>query len=160
MPESPEVQVLVEELGERLTGRALASVDVVEFRTTKTRARPPESLVGEGVTATARHGKLVDLSFGAQHLVVSLGRHGWARWAGSGAEADPVEDPPPALVVLEFDDGSILELTDAGDWVSLGCWVVDDPRRCRPWRSSDPTRPTRGSRERTSTVPSWAVASR
>ena len=133
MPESPEVQVLAEELGERLTGRALASVDVVEFRTTKTRARPPESLVGEAVTATARHGKLVDLSFGAQHLVVSLGRHGWARWAGSGGEAGPadesdqVDDPPPALVVLEFDDGSILELTDAGDWVSLGCWVVDDP---------------------------------
>ena len=127
MPESPEVQVLAEELGEHLTGRALTGVDVVEFRTTKTRAPPPESLVGEAVTASARHGKLVDLSFGAQHLVVSLGRHGWARWAGSDGEADQVDDPPPALVLLEFDEGSTLELTDAGDWVSLGCWVVDDP---------------------------------
>ena len=81
MPESPEVQALVEELGERLTGRTLAGVDVVEFRTTKTRARPPETLVGERVTGAARHGKLVDLAFGDAHLVVSLGRHGWARWA-------------------------------------------------------------------------------
>ena len=88
MPESPEVEALAEELGARLTGRALASVDVVEYRTTKTRARPPESLVGESLTGTARHGKLIDLSFGpAQHLVVSLGRHGWARWAGADDEA-------------------------------------------------------------------------
>ena len=135
MPESPEVEALAEELGARLTSRALASVDVVEFRTTKTRARPPESLVGESLTGTARHGKLVDLSFGpARHLVVSLGRHGWARWAGADDDAGSptddagtADDAPPALVVLEFDDGSILELTDAGEWVSLGCWVVDDP---------------------------------
>lgn len=134
MPESPEVEALAEEVGERLTGRSLAGVDVVEFRTTKTRTRPPESLTGAPVTGTARYGKLVDLSFGAaQHLVVSLGRHGWARWAGPVAEAGAddgggtADDAPPALVVLEFDDGSALELTDAGDWVSLGCWVVDDP---------------------------------
>ena len=37
------------------------------------------------------------------------------------------DDAPPTLVALGFDDGSTLELTDAGDWVSLGCWVVDDP---------------------------------
>ena len=128
MPESPEVQVLAEELGERLTGHALTGVDLVEYRTTKTRARTLETLVGEAVTATARYGKLVDVSFGAQHLVVSLGRHGWARWAGpDGDRPSRAEDPPPALAVLDFDDGSTLELTDAGDWVSLGCWVVDDP---------------------------------
>jgi formamidopyrimidine-DNA glycosylase len=134
MPESPEVEALAEELGARLTGRALASVDVVEFRTTKTRARPPESLVGASVTGATRYGKLVDLTFGpARHLVVSLGRHGWARWAGDDDAAAQVvatgaaDDAPPALVMLEFDDGSTLELTDAGEWVSLGCWVVDDP---------------------------------
>jgi formamidopyrimidine-DNA glycosylase len=127
MPESPEVEALAEELGERLTGRTLTGVDVVEFKTTKTRARPPDGLVAASVTRAARHGKLVDVSFGAdEHLVVSLGRHGWARWGGP-SEADQEDDPPPALVILEFDDGSSLELTDAGDWVSLGCWVVDDP---------------------------------
>jgi formamidopyrimidine-DNA glycosylase len=132
MPESPEVQALTEELAERLTGHALAAVDVVEFRALKTRARTPDTLVGQRLTGTARHGKHVDLVFGAAHLVVSLGRHGWARW-GAADVADPTEPPdmpvdaPPTLVVLEFDDGSTLELTDAGDWVSLGCFVVDDP---------------------------------
>ncbi|TFV94064.1 DNA-formamidopyrimidine glycosylase family protein [Leifsonia flava] len=145
MPESPEVQALAEELGARLTGHALTGVDVLEFRTTKTRSRAPESLVGERVTAVTRHGKLLDLAFGAHHLVVSLGRHGWARWGGAdaaiddaaappsgsapGAAAVPTDAPapPPALVTLAFDDTPVLEFTDAGDWVSLGLWVVDDP---------------------------------
>jgi formamidopyrimidine-DNA glycosylase len=141
MPESPEVQALVEELGTRLAGRAVTDVDVVEFRVAKTRARPPASLVGERVTGATRHGKLVDLAFGeSQHLVVSLGRHGWARWRNGDDDAeDPAAyDAPvtgaadadtaaaPALVTVEFDDGSALELTDAGGWVSLGLWVVDD----------------------------------
>ena len=99
MPESPEVEALAEDLDGRLTGRALTAVDVVEFRTTKTRARPPEALVGATATGTARHGKLVDLSFGAsQHLVVSFGRHGWARWTDTvdaGADDQP-DDAPPA----------------------------------------------------------------
>ena len=141
MPESPEVEALVEELGAKLAGRAISDVDVLEFRVTKTRARPPSSLVGERVTRATRHGKLVDLAFGeSQHLVVSLGRHGWARWRVDDAVDDArAYDAPvtgaddtdavdaPALVTIEFDDGNPLEFTDAGGWVSLGLWVVDDP---------------------------------
>ncbi|MFF2387403.1 DNA-formamidopyrimidine glycosylase family protein [Agromyces sp. NPDC058104] len=141
MPESPEVQALAEELDARLTSRALTGVDVVEFRIEKTRGRPPESLVGEHVTGVERHGKLIDLVFGAAgRLVVSLGRHGWARWApareasdpglaSGAAPVDPADAPPPTLATLSFGDGDDrvdLELTDAGDWVSLGVWVVDD----------------------------------
>lgn len=146
MPESPEVQALADELGAQLTGRTVAEVDVVEFRVTKTRARPLETLVGDRVAGVARHGKLIDLAFdGGAHLVVSLGRHGWARWAGAQAEADaagtagPADSadpadavadaaPPPALAAIRFDDDRTLELTDAGDFVSLGAWVVDHPR--------------------------------
>lgn len=146
MPESPEVQALAEELDARLTGRVLAEVDLVEFRIAKTRARPPESLVGERVSGVSRHGKLLDLAFGpAGHLVISLGRHGWARWADADADADAdvdaspavaagsdtggaaAEPPPPTLATLVFDEAPALELTDAGGWLSLGSWVVDDP---------------------------------
>lgn len=133
MPESPEVQALADELGSRLAGRAIRDVDVIEFRVTKTRARPLTSITGERVVGATRHGKLIDLDLdGSEHLVISLGRHGWARWAddagdAAGAATDGTEPPPPALVVFEFDDGPALELTDAGDFVSLGCWVVDDP---------------------------------
>ncbi|MFE6967411.1 DNA-formamidopyrimidine glycosylase family protein [Agromyces sp. NPDC057679] len=136
MPESPEVQALADELDARLAGRALTGVDVVEFRIEKTRGRPPESLVGEAVTGVERHGKLIDLVFGeAGRLVVSLGRHGWARWAAGDGPApaqDDAGDPPPTLAILSFEgtggDRLDLELTDAGDWVSLGVWVVDEPR--------------------------------
>ena len=128
MPESPEVQALAENLSDRLAGRTLRAVDVVEFRTVKTRARQPESLTGVAVEGADRIGKHVDLRFGAQHLVVSLGRHGWMRWAGADAAPPAGDDPPPpTLAVFEFDDGTTLEATDAGDWVSLGLSVVDDP---------------------------------
>lgn len=136
MPESPEVQALADDLSVRLAGREIRGVDVLEFRVTKTRARPLESLIGCRVSGVQRRGKLLDVSLdGAGQLVVSLGRHGWARYgadaasvteAASVADEDAVE-APPALVSLDFDDGTTLELTDAGDWISLGCWVVDDP---------------------------------
>lgn len=136
MPESPEVQALADDLSVRLAGREIRGVDVLEFRVTKTRARPLESLIGCRVSGVLRRGKLLDVSLdGAGQLVVSLGRHGWARYgadatsvteAASVADEDAVE-APPALVSLDFDDGTTLELTDAGDWISLGCWVVEDP---------------------------------
>ena len=121
MPESPEVQALVDQLAERFTGRVLHEVDVLEFRVIKTRATPPSALVGATMTGASRHGKHVDLAFGDGRLIVSLGRHGWARIMESGAE--PPADAPPALASLAFDDATV-ELTDAGGWVSLGLYVV------------------------------------
>ncbi|WP_022894246.1 DNA-formamidopyrimidine glycosylase family protein [Agromyces subbeticus] len=128
MPESPEVQALVEDLGTRLTGREIIGVDVVEFRVVKTRSRPPTSLRGQRLRGAERHGKHVDLLIDdGQHLVVSLGRHGWARYGTAEAEASgAVGAAPPTLLALTFDDGSVVEFTDAGDWVSLGSWVVDE----------------------------------
>ena len=126
MPESPEVQALVEDLAARLSGREISDVDVLEFRVTKTRGRPPSSLVGEKVRGAARHGKHVDLLVGeGQHLVVSLGRHGWARYPETSADSSAGD--APGLISFGFEGGEAVEFTDAGDWVSLGCWIVDDP---------------------------------
>ncbi|WP_345803131.1 DNA-formamidopyrimidine glycosylase family protein [Microbacterium sp. AZCO] len=124
MPESPEVQVLAEFLAERLAGRRVDEVDLIEFRSLKTRARPLSSLVGAEVEGAARYGKHVDLQLSAGHLVVTLGRHGWIRW-NDAPPGDLEPDSPPALATLAFDDGGVLEATDAGDWVSLGVSVVD-----------------------------------
>lgn len=50
--------------------------------------------------------------------------------AAAGAPADAGVEPP-ALVALVFDGGTpeevTVEVTDAGDWVSIGLSVVDDP---------------------------------
>lgn len=90
----------------------------------KTRERRPPALVGERVLGARRHGKLVDISVGnSLHLVVSLGRHGWARYPGTPGG----DDAPPALITFSFDSGPDVEFTDAGDWLSLGCWIVEDP---------------------------------
>ncbi|WP_417563629.1 DNA-formamidopyrimidine glycosylase family protein [Microbacterium sp.] len=152
MPESPEVQALVEQLDERLAGCLIHSADLIEFRALKTRARPLSTLVGRAVTGARRFGKFVDLALEEAHLVVSLGRHGWVRWAdtergddagrgddaergddaGRGDDAERGDDAaevaadPPALASLTV-DGSVVEFTDAGSWVSLGLWVVGYP---------------------------------
>ncbi|MET0811705.1 MAG: DNA-formamidopyrimidine glycosylase family protein, partial [Microbacterium sp.] len=55
MPESPEVQALAEFVNERASGRRITDVDVLEFRAVKTRAAPPESLVGAEITGTERY---------------------------------------------------------------------------------------------------------
>jgi formamidopyrimidine-DNA glycosylase len=131
MPESPEVQALADELDARLAGRRIRDVDVLEFRVNKTRARPLGSTVGERVLGVSRHGKLLDFSLdGSDHLVVSLGRHGWARWGddeGASPSGEADASAPVALATIVFDDGPPLEFTDAGDFVSLGGWVVDQP---------------------------------
>ena len=127
MPESPEVQALAEFLDGRIAGHVVADTDLVEFRALKTRTRPLDELVGRTVAAVGRHGKHLDLVFDDVHLVVSLGRHGWARWAEPGAPGEESTDPP-VLGSLTMDDGGMLDFTDAGDWVSLGLSVVDDAR--------------------------------
>jgi formamidopyrimidine-DNA glycosylase len=126
MPESPEVQALVEFLGERATGRRIEVADVLEFRAVKTRQSPPSVLIGREFTGAERHGKHVALALGDEtRLVVSLGRHGWMRWREPGDEA-PAADAPPALVQFGLDGDQVLEVTDAGSWVSVGLSVVDD----------------------------------
>lgn len=124
MPESPEVDALASFLDERLRGLVLSDVDILEFRVVKTRARQPGSLIGGAVTGVERIGKHLDIRFEGAHLQVSLGRHGWARWA----EPDSPEVlDPPALASLVFAHDGELAFTDAGSWVSLGLAVVDDP---------------------------------
>ena len=135
VPESPEVQALVETLDQRLVGRVLRVVDLTEFRALKTRARPLTGLVCARVTGVRRLGKHVDIAFGDTHLIVSLGRYGWARLgSAAGDESAPAAEAGPAVLV-EFtfddgethDDGETLALTDAGSWVSLALHVVGDP---------------------------------
>ena len=126
MPESPEVQALAEFLDARLRGRAVSDVDVLEFRAVKTRQTPPSTLTGRTWGAVQRHGKHLALAADDVWLVVSLGRYGWVRWRDAGNDAELPGDAPPALAGITLDDGTGFEVTDAGTWVSLGLFVVDD----------------------------------
>lgn len=126
MPESPEVEALARLLDEEASGREIRGVDVLEFRTVKTRATPPSTLVGRTIAGAVRHGKHVELKLDESSLVVSLGRHGWMRWL-VGGEPAPAPEAPPALAALELSEATTLQVTDAGTWVSLGLFVVADP---------------------------------
>ncbi|QAY60979.1 Fpg/Nei family DNA glycosylase [Microbacterium protaetiae] len=125
MPESPEVQALAEWLDEQVTGCRIREVDLIEFRAVKTRTRSLATLVGERIEGVRRVGKYLDVRLEREHLVVSLGRHGWVQWVAQG-EPVVVDAQAPALASLTVDAGTIL-FTDAGTWVSLGLWVVDEP---------------------------------
>ncbi|MFC8681735.1 DNA-formamidopyrimidine glycosylase family protein [Microbacterium ureisolvens] len=131
MPESPEVEALARFLGAEASGREIRDVDVLEFRTVKTRGAPPSGLAGRTITGATRHGKHVELVLDDVSLVVSLGRHGWMRWVDPRADS-PVGDPAgavgpaPALATFGLSGDRTLEVTDAGDWVSLGLYVVGD----------------------------------
>ncbi|MFF2488301.1 DNA-formamidopyrimidine glycosylase family protein [Microbacterium sp. NPDC058062] len=129
MPESPEVEALVRFLADEGSGREFRGVDVLEFRTVKTRATPPASITGRTITGARRHGKHVELVLDEASLVVSLGRHGWMRWLDAAPDDEPAPlsvDAPPALASFELSGDRSLEVTDAGSWVSLGLFVVGD----------------------------------
>ncbi len=62
MPEMPEVQGLVDFLGERTAGLVITKATVANIAALKTYDPPLESLKGLRVAAVTRHGKFVDLA--------------------------------------------------------------------------------------------------
>ncbi|HET7388758.1 MAG TPA: DNA-formamidopyrimidine glycosylase family protein [Nocardioidaceae bacterium] len=129
MPELPEVEGLALDLRARLHGRALARIDVVAFSALKTFDPPVTALHGAFVEDVSRHGKFLDVTAGGLHLVVHLSRAGWIRWR------DEVPSLParssrksPLAVRVVLDDGSGLDITEAGTKKSLAMYVVRDPR--------------------------------
>jgi formamidopyrimidine-DNA glycosylase len=133
MPESPEVDSLGGFLRAHLVGRRIASIDLDEFRALKTRARPLRELHGRTVTGVRRFGKHLALDTDGPTLLVSFGRAGWARWREDATNPEPTgpepadADAPPVIARVALEGGAELAVTDAGEWLSLGLHVVDDP---------------------------------
>jgi formamidopyrimidine-DNA glycosylase len=120
MPELPEVQALVADLGSRLTGRRIARLDVTAFAALKTYDPAPSVLTGATFTAVSRHGKFLDLTaVGAAtedkpvHLIVHLARAGWLRWRENAPAPGAGRGKGPIAARLVLDDGSGFDLTEA-----------------------------------------------
>ncbi|THG28406.1 Fpg/Nei family DNA glycosylase [Naasia lichenicola] len=128
MPELPEVEALVRDLGGRLTGRTVQRFEPVSFAAMKTFDPPPSSLAGQTVDGVTRHGKFLDFEIGGVHLVLHLARAGWIRWR-DGAPPPPTRPGKgPLAARLVLDEGDGLDITEAGTKKSLAIYLVRDPQ--------------------------------
>lgn len=129
MPEMPEVQGLVDFLGERAVGHAITRTSVGEIAALKTYDPPNTALHGATITAVARHGKFVVLSCGEElHLVFHLAKAGWLRWFELLPTTLIRPGKSPIALRVALDDDSGFDLTEAGTKKSLAVYVVRDPQ--------------------------------
>ncbi len=134
MPEMPEVQGLVDFLRGRTTGLNITRVTVAAFAALKTYDPPVDALVGAEITASARHGKFIDLATttsardGEPHLIFHLAKAGWLRWYDQLPTTLIRPGKTPIALRVALSDGSGFDLTEAGTKKSLAVYVVDDPQ--------------------------------
>ncbi len=139
MPELPEVEALALDLKGRLADRAIAKVHVVAFSALKTFDPPVQALEGTLVDDVTRHGKFLDLHASGLHLVLHLARAGWVRWRDEVPTIPPKPSKKSPLAVrVVLDDGSGLDITEAGTKKSLAMYVVRDPADVRGIASLGP----------------------
>ncbi len=128
MPELPEVEALVNDLSRRLAGRAVVRVDIAAFSCLKTYDPPVTALAGGMVDGVTRHGKFLDIDVSGTHLVLHLARAGWIRWKDEVPQLPPrPSNKSPLAARIVLDDGSGLDVTEAGTRKSLALYVVRDP---------------------------------
>lgn len=128
MPELPEVEALALDLATRLDGRAITTVHLAAFSALKTFDPPLTAVEGAFVDGVTRHGKFLDIEVGGIHLVLHLARAGWVRWRDEVPTVPPRPSSKSTLAArIVLDDGSGLDVTEAGTRKSLALYVVRDP---------------------------------
>jgi formamidopyrimidine-DNA glycosylase len=128
VPELPEVEGLALDLRSRLAGRAIARVDIVAINALKTFDPPVSALAGSLVDDVTRHGKFLDVEASGLHLVLHLARGGWVRWRDEVPALPPKpSNKSPMAARVHLDDGSGLDVTEAGTKKRLALYVVRDP---------------------------------
>jgi formamidopyrimidine-DNA glycosylase len=139
VPELPEVHALAADLDGRLRGRVVDRLDVTAFAALKTFDPPVTALHGMTVSGVGRHGKFLDFTLvpGTDaaageplHLIVHLARAGWIRWRDAApipAARPRGRSTGPLAARLVLDDGSGLDITEAGTKKSLAIHLVRSP---------------------------------
>ena len=128
MPEMPEVQGLVDFLGERLSGLAVERLELASFSVLKTFDPPPQALEGAPVDGVHRHGKFIDIDCDGTHLVIHLARAGWIRWSDELPRTVLRPGKSPIALRVRLVDGSGFDVTEAGTKKSLAAYLVRDVR--------------------------------
>jgi formamidopyrimidine-DNA glycosylase len=123
MPELPEVEALTRSLAAHLSGAIVTAVSMRSVAALKTFDPSPQALVGRRVTGSTRRGKFVVLECAPLDLVVHLARAGWMRLRDEPRELRGSLRGPLVMVVA-FEDGRALEVTEQGTEKRLAVYVV------------------------------------
>lgn len=124
MPELPEVQALVDFLDTRVTGQAIAGIELGSISVLKTFDPPPQALLGGIIDGVHRHGKFLDVDVDGIHLVFHLARAGWLRWYDAVPATTVKPGKSPIALRVRLSDGSGFDLTEAGTKKSLAAYLV------------------------------------
>src|SRR5690606_4498961 len=127
MPELPEVHALAADLDGRLRDRVIDRLDLLSFSALKTFDPPVSALAGHSIHSVKRHGKFLDLHVGDLHLVMHLARAGWIRWNDGTRSAPSRPGKSPLAARLLLDDGTGLDVTQAGTKKSLAIYLATVP---------------------------------
>jgi len=123
MPELPEVEALARYLDTRLRGSVVAGVSLRSVAALKTFDPQPMALAGLSVAGVARRGKFIDIGCPPLHLVVHMARAGWMRLSDQPREVR-ASLRGPLIMVVAFEDGRSLEVTEQGTEKRLAVYVV------------------------------------
>ena len=103
-------------------------MDIAAFSALKTFDPPLSALAGSLVDDVTRHGKFIDIRASGLHLVLHLARGGWVRWRDEVPKLPPKpSNKSPMAARVHLDDGSGLDITEAGTKKRLALYVVRDP---------------------------------
>jgi len=127
VPELPEVQALVDFLGERTSGLAVVRLELGSISVLKTYRPAPTALDGMPIGTVARHGKFIDIEAEGLHLVFHLARAGWLRWSDALPATMIRPGKSPIALRCRLSDGSGFDLTEAGTRKRLAAYIVSDP---------------------------------
>ena len=122
------MEALALDLQGRLRDRAITTVHVAAFSALKTFDPPLQALEGTLVEGVSRHGKFLDIDASGLHLVLHLARAGWIRWRDEVPTTPPRAGSKSGLALrVVLDDGSGLDVTEAGTKKGLAAYVVRRP---------------------------------
>ncbi|MGL6279535.1 MAG: DNA-formamidopyrimidine glycosylase family protein [Gaiella sp.] len=121
MPELPEVEAWVRELGPQVAGSAIAGARAEHVATLKSFDPPPAALAGRTFAGSARRGKnlLFPTADGELVLRVHLMSAGRLRYVAPAAKS-----PKTSMFRVTFEDGGQLLLTEAGKRRRAGVWLL------------------------------------
>lgn len=139
MPELPEVEALRGFLGQ-LVGKRITRVEVGAISALKTFDPPIETLQDCVVSGVARQGKYlvfevqpgvvaegpVEQRPPALFLVLHLARAGWIKFHSQLKPGRTKPGRGPLALKLGFNDGSGIDITEAGTEKRLAFWLVND----------------------------------